>query len=342
VILLRYFYEILIRIAYAKFPEENMENRVKILFDLLKTYFKSKRKSGSDLSDTMICFLDPKIKNPINTIDTFINNNYISLHNIFDDLYFHSCNHENSIKNYDKTISYRYFFESIIVNNENLSKIFENKMLYIDLITLFYKERRITSMNIDTIDMDKFDILLYIEKVLDVEMIFYEFCELIFFICRKYFQFFNISIEEEQKPKKNDENRKARKKTRRIKKDEEDKESNSEINLKSTKVIPQIDDKKSEDYYLKVINEIIKTKDEFIKEDNKYEGINKLFYPKLKTHTTIENLREQERLKKIAEERKAKDRVRYMFERNSLKDEDINIYKEENEEKNESEEVSDY
>ena len=343
VILLRYFYEILIRIAYAKFHEENMENRVKILFDLLKTYFKSKRKSGSDLSDTMICFLDPKIKNPINTINNFINNNYILLQNIFDDLYLHSCNNENSIKNYDKTISYRYFYENIILNNEKLSQIFENKMLYIDLITLFYKERRITSMNIDTIEMDKFEILLYIEKVLDVEMIFYEFCELVFFISRKYFQFYNISLEEEQKPKKTEENRKyARKKTRKIKKDEEDKESNSEINLKSSKAIPQVEEKKNEDYYLIVINEIIKTKDEFIKKDNKYEGINKYFYQKLKTHTIIENLREQERLRKIEEERKEKDRVRYMFERNALKDEDINIFKEENEEKNESEEVSEY
>jgi hypothetical protein len=53
-------------------------------------------------------------------------------------------------------------------------------------------------------------------------------------------------------------------------------------------------------------------------------------------------LREQERLRKIEEERKEKDKVRYMFERNALKDEDINIFKEENEEKNESEEVSEY
>ena len=194
-------------------------------------------------------------------------------------------------------------------------------------------------MNIDTIDMDKFEILLYIEKVLDVEMIFYEFCELIFFISRKYFQFYNISLEEEQKPKKIDENRKnARKKTRKIKKDEEDKESISEVNLKSTKMIPQIDEKKNEDYYL---IEIIKTKDKFIKEDIKYEGINKYFYQKLKAHTIIENLREQERLRKIEEERKERDRVRYMFERNALKEEDINIFKEENEE-NESEEGSDY
>ena len=210
---------ILIRIAYVKFPEENLENRVKILFDTLKIYFRSKRKSGSDLSDTMICFLDPKIKNPINTIETFINNNYIALQNLFNDLYLHSCDNENCVKTYDKTITYRYFYDNIILNNEIFSKIFENKMHYIDLITLFFKERRITSTNLDTIEMPKSEIFLYIENVLDIEMIFYEFCELIFFICRKYFQFKNIVLEEEQKIKHNklEETKRIKKKTRRKK-----------------------------------------------------------------------------------------------------------------------------
>ena len=344
VILLRYFYEILIRIAYVKFPEENLENRVKILFDTLKIYFRSKRKSGSDLSDTMICFLDPKIKNPINTIETFINNNYIALQNLFNDLYLHSCDNENCVKTYDKTITYRYFYDNIILNNEIFSKIFENKMHYIDLITLFFKERRITSTNLDTIEMPKSEIFLYIENVLDIEMIFYEFCELIFFICRKYFQFKNIVLEEEQKIKHNklEETKRIKKKTRRKK--DEDENTKSGIDYKSTKILPQVEEKiKSEDHYLNVINEIIKTKNEFIdKTQNKYEEINKYFFPHLKTHTIIEGLMEEERLRKLEEERKEKDRIRYNNERNAFKDEDINVYKEENEEKMESDEVSDY
>ena len=51
---------------------------------------------------------------------------------------------------------------------------------------------------------------------------------------------------------------------------------------------------------------------------------------------------EEERLRKLEEERKEKDRIRYNNERNAFKDEDINVYKEENEEKMESDEVSDY
>ena len=346
IILLRYFYEILIRIAYIKFPEENFENRVKILFDLLKMYFKSKRKSGSDLTDTMVCFLDPKIKNPKQTIEAFIDNNYIILQNIFNDLYLNTCNNEQYPKLYDKTITYRYFYENIILNNEILSKIFENKMHYIDLITLFYKERKITSTNIDTINMPEFDIVLYIENILDAEMIFYEFCELVFFICRKYFQFNGIVLEEEEQKMKNKfdpESRKNKKKTRRFKKEDEDNTNGSNINrAKSAKSTQQLEEKiKSEDYYLKVINEILKTKNEFIKKNDIYE-VDKYFYPKLKTHIIIENLMEQERLRKLEEERKERDRIRYNLERKAFKDEDINVHKEDKEEKSDSEDNSEY
>ena len=345
IILLRYFYEILIRIAYIKYPEENWENRVKILIDILKTYFKSKRKSGIDLSESMINFLDSKIKNPMKTIDSYINNNYILLLNLFNELYLYSCDNEKCTKIYDKTITYRFFYENIILNSEILSKIFENKMHYIDLITLFYKERKITSTNIDTIDLPEFEIVLYIESVLDTEMIFYEFCELIFFISRKYFQYNGITLEEEEPKRPRDSVKK--KKTRRVKKDEEEKETsdlNDNNNLKSSKGLHLIEEKlKSEDYYLQVINEIYKAKETFIKKNQSENGnINKFFYPILKTHTIIENLREQERLRKLEEERIEQDRIRYNLERKAFKDEDINIYKEENEENAESEENSDY
>ena len=345
IILLRYFYEILIRIAYIKYPEENWENRVKILIDILKTYFKSKRKSGIDLSESMINFLDSKIKNPMKTIDSYINNNYILLLNLFNELYLYSCDNEKCAKIYDKTITYRFFYENIILNSEILSKIFENKMHYIDLITLFYKERKITSTNIDTIDLPEFEIVLYIESVLDTEMIFYEFCELIFFISRKYFQYNGITLEEEEPKRPRDSVKK--KKTRRVKKDEEEKETsdlNDNNNLKSSRGLHLIEEKlKSEDYYLQVINEIYKAKETFIKKNQSENGnINKFFYPILKTHTIIENLREQERLRKLEEERIEQDRIRYNLERKAFKDEDINIYKEENEENAESEENSDY
>ena len=56
-------------------------------------------------------------------------------------------------------------------------------------------------MNIDNIEIPPDTIFEYIENVLDIEMIFREFCELVFFICRKYFLFYGITIEEEEQPK---------------------------------------------------------------------------------------------------------------------------------------------
>ena len=324
IILLRYFYEILIRIAYYKYndePESTIENRVKILFDNLKTYFRSKKKSGSDLSTMMISFLDPKIRNPEKTLDDYITKNYIILQNLFNDLYFYSCDNENCIKTYDMTITYRFFYENIILSNESFSKIFENKMHYIDLITLFFKERKITSLNIDNINIPSIDLFEYIENVLDCEMIFREFCELIFFISRKYFSFYGIIIEEEQEPKKHKfdvEHKKEKKKLKKKLKKEDDENLGGESALNENKVENgngETEEKlKTEDFYMKVIKEVEKTKNELI-EKSKYEGINKYFYPTLKNHTIIARLIEEERLRKIEEERREKDRIRYTKER---------------------------
>ena len=51
---------------------------------------------------------------------------------------------------------------------------------------------------------------------------------------------------------------------------------------------------------------------------------------------------EEERLRKLEEERKERDIIRYTKERMIFKEEDINIYKEEDEEEKTSEEISDY
>jgi hypothetical protein len=252
---------------------------------------------------------------------------------------------------YDMTITYRYFYENIILKNESLSKVFENKMNYIDLITLFFKERKITSMSIENIDIPPDTIFEYIENVLDIEMIFREFCELVFFICRKYFLFYGITIEEEEPKVKNKfefESKKEEKFKKKLKKKikkEEDENNVAELDKdnKTQNGHTETDDKaKSEDVYLKVIKEIEKTKNEFI-QNSKYEGINKYLYPTLKNHTIIARLKEEERLRKLEEERREKDRIRYTKERMLFKEEDINTYKEEDEEeKSNSEEESDY
>ena len=69
---------------------------------------------------------------------------------------------------------------------------------------------------------------------------------------------------------------------------------------------------------------------------NKYTGINKYNYPVLKTHQLIAKHIEDERKRKIEEERKEKEKQRYSLERKILKEEDQNVYIEEDERENDS------
>ena len=159
-------------------------------------------------------------------------------------------------------------------------------------------------------------------------MIFREFCELLFFISRKYFIFFKIdteeednkgrNIHEENKEHNNDNEKGKKKKTRRKKKPEE------EI-----------------DIYMIIINDIIEAKNALMQKP-RIDLINNYSYPKLKTHSIIERLKEEERLRKLEEERRAKDKIRYEKEREVFKSEDINIYKENEDEEQSNSDYSDY
>ena len=205
IILLRYFYEIVIRLAYVKYndnPEMTIVTKLKTLLDELKSFLRVKIKSGNaDSSITAsILMIDPKLKNIDTQLDKFIYDHYLSLNKIFIDLYEYSCDNEHIYKPYDMTITYRFFYDNIIVNSEPLSKIFKNKMEYIDIISLYIRDKKINSYNINRVSKlyKPYEIMEYIDKLLDYEMIFREFCELIFFISRKYFLFYKIKSEEDE------------------------------------------------------------------------------------------------------------------------------------------------
>ena len=354
IILLRFFYEIIIRLAYIKYnddPEMPLVTRVKSLLDEFKTFLRTKIKTGiwdSPLLTTMIN-IDPKLKNVENTLEKYISDNYNILNKIFIDLYEYSCYNENSYKPYDMTLTYRFFYDNIIANSEPISKIFKNKIEYIDLISIYIKDKKINSYNIDTTSQayDPYELMEYIDILLDTEMIFREFCELIFFISRKYFVFYNINKEEEEQQNIANIN----KSRISIKNDESKRKSKKKMNTKKNTI--KIDNKKNEqddkgkekenkdiNNYKIVINYIIQEKDKLLMV-NKYTGVNDYTYPVLKTHQTIAKIIENEKQRKIEEERKEKERQRYTNERNLLKEEDLNVYKEEEEQENTSESFED-
>ena len=326
IILLRYFYEILIRLAYLRFNDEEnlpLEGRVKKLFDLLKAFFKMKRKTGMDSSITAISIVDPKLRNFDTILELFIDSHYQLLKNIFVDLYKYTCGREKSYKEYDMTITYRFFYDNIILNSEKLSELFEDKILYVDLISLYYKERKVCSNNIDFITLDNNEIFEYLDSLYDYEMIFREFCELVFNISRKFFNYYEIDTEYEdnkgitltkEEEKKREEERKKDKKKKK-------KHKNEKI-----------------DIYMIVIEEIVKAKDKIIeKKKNKIKGVDKYYFPYLNTHKTIERLKEEEKQRIIKEENRKKEIQRYENERKIFKEEDINIYKGERVEENNTE-----
>ena len=53
-------------------------------------------------------------------------------------------------------------------------------------------------------------------------------------------------------------------------------------------------------------------------------------------------LKEEERLRKLEEERRRQDKIRYEKEREVFKTEDVNVYKESNEEEQSNSDYSDY
>ena len=328
VILLRYFYEILVRIAYIKFNSESklsLDKKVKLLIELLKAYFRGKRKTSLDISINASTIIDPKLRNFETILENYIHKNYFILHDIFTELYKYNCDIYKPFNTSDMTITHKFFFEKIILNSKNLSKLFEDKMSYIELITIYFRDSKL-QLNKSDSNLDQ--LFEYIDLVFSYEMIFREFCELLFFISRKYFIFFKIdteeednkgrNIHEENKEHNNDNEKGKKKKTRRKKKPEE------EI-----------------DIYMIIINDIIEAKNALMQKP-RIDLINNYSYPKLKTHSIIERLKEEERLRKLEEERRAKDKIRYEKEREVFKSEDINIYKENEDEEQSNSDYSDY
>ena len=81
------------------------------------------------------------------------------------------------------TITYRYFYTNIIQKSQIFSP-FIDIYHFVELINFWHKEKIIfTELNKKTKD-----IFSYIENLLDIEFIFFEFCEMIFYLSMKYFK----------------------------------------------------------------------------------------------------------------------------------------------------------
>ena len=94
-----------------------------------------------------------------------------------------------------------------------------------------------------------------------------------------------------------------------------------------------------------VFDEIINAKNKMKEKNEKIKGINKYYYPKLKTHLIIERNKEEEKQRQLEREKREQEIRRYENERKIFEEEDVNIYKgeeEKNENNSESGTLSDY
>ena len=206
IIMLRYFYELLIRLAYLKYSAASnlsLEQKVKNLFSYLKQFFKAKKKS-LDTSLATISVLDVKFnRNWESSLDQYINAYKIPLLSLFTKMYKNYVR-DNSLfeKLNDMTITYNYIYYNIILKNDKLSQIVKDKTMFIELITIYHKDKIIQSNPISgsspSIEENNPDIISYMETVLNNEFIFFEFCELLFILSKRYFGVYGIKNENYQ------------------------------------------------------------------------------------------------------------------------------------------------
>ena len=194
IILPRLFHECLIRCAFIKYYESNekITDKLKKIINLtIQPKVKKNRSSFSRLDqsfNSQTFATETKLKLQERTlINDFIKNFYIDIQKIFKKLYYIYC---SSPSKNNQSISYRFIYNFIIKKSSFLISLIPSKLVFCELITYFYKEK--ANFNNEELKKSPKKLLLYIENLFDNEIIEYEFFELVYLICKKYFSANNL------------------------------------------------------------------------------------------------------------------------------------------------------
>ena len=187
-ILLRQFYEAIVRIAYLKYYStgETLNNKIKYLIETIKTNpnFKKAGKrpnmthTNDSSTNSTIVILDLKPKIYESNFEHFSKTYDKQLKAIFNNLFLKSS---NCYKKFDKTISNRFFFESIVKRSNLICNLVDKYKLY-EFLTIYHKDKVIIKEDNRT----SAELNRSIENVLNNEAIFYEISELIYLCARFY------------------------------------------------------------------------------------------------------------------------------------------------------------
>lgn len=194
IILPRLFYEILIRISYLKYITDDATSLSSKLKNALGVLVppKPKGKRGSikmSISRLEQSFLNQQAlqENKAKSHERNLVDEYVSLFENDIEVLFYTLyclsNKRNKDKN-DITISYDFFYSTVIKRSRVLSNLIPSKTKYVDMINYFHKDKIVLANEDLTQNSVKY--FKYIEELLYNEMVSFEFCELLFFISRKY------------------------------------------------------------------------------------------------------------------------------------------------------------
>jgi hypothetical protein len=237
-VLLRQFYEALDRAAYQKYYNSNMRlyKKIELLTSRFSSkpgggggksdkslLDKSKKKlsrlqsksiqnslntTQNDINSSnvqmpvlgpdgnIILSLEQKLKNDEHLkINVFITKFAVLIKPLFAKLYFYQTElnnfHKESAKINEQTLIHRFVFNNVVKKSEIISKFFGKREQYCEFITYYFREKRI---NFKT----KLDQFKYYESLLDLDMVFFEFCEFVYLICSKNITEKKLSLEDDQ------------------------------------------------------------------------------------------------------------------------------------------------
>ena len=296
IILPRFFYECLIRLAFLTFQKSNnieernmkLSKKLEYVLDIIIPA-KMKKKTGIS-GRTSISKLEQSLNVSVNVIDGNKQKIYefktieefLSLFNkdleyLFDKLYKATHKNINHFYHGDKTVQHLLFYKKVVCTSSFLRNIIPNVLSYVEIISNFYKLKLSFIENLKKMKKDKF--FDTINNLLLQDFTEYEFNEIIFLIVKKYIT---------DKKKK--------------------------LTFNEIKTVMN--------NFKEIFDGLIVSK----------ELKKKYIYPKLKSHEIKEQqIIEEERRRE--EERKRKlERQRYLKERENFGKEDANVYVENDEE----------
>ena len=299
IILPRFFYECLIRLAFLTYNKSNsyeernmkLSKKLEKILDLIIPA-KMKKKTGSSIR-TSISKMEQSLNVSVNamegnkakitefkTIGEFLSLFKMDLQYLFDQLHkiYKKSNLSTNYYHYgDKTFQHLFFYKKVICTSSFLRQLIPNILSYVEFASYFYKTKLSFIENLRKLKKEEYyDI---INNLLLQDITEYEFNEIIFLIVRKY-----------------------------------------------------LFDNKKKLTFNEITNVLKKIKEIFDGLIPSKQLKKKYIYPKLKSHEIKEKMIQEEERRREEERRKKLERQRYLREREIFKKEDANVYVENYEE----------